>query len=140
MKVQFNGNGFSAEMENESEQKKRDGFCDFKAIISYSKPLFFAAIAFVLALANLPFGLIINFSSELFMEAFDESAIHLTVLLVSISSIINVISLFSGAFAVSSYFYSERASKDKVGLFFSIFSIAVNVLWILLIVLGLVAW
>lgn len=140
MKMEFNSNNFSANMSLDSEPECRQGFCDVKAVIRDNKPLFFAIIAFAVALANLPFGLIINLSSEIIGEILNESAVHFTVLLVSISAIISVVSVSIGAFAVATYFGSKKSAKDKAGLFVSVFSFAVNVLCLLLVVLGLVAW
>ncbi len=140
MKIEFNknGNGFFAEMD--SDLKKSDGFKGIKSIISYSKSLFFAVIAFVLSFLNLPFGLIINLSSEAAARILDGSAPHLSAVLISISSLICVISVLTGSFALSFYISSKRGMQDKAGLIVSILSFAVNVLCISLIIIGFLVW
>ena len=140
MKMEFNTNNFSANMTGEKEKNTIDSTGYIKSVINDNKPLFFAIIAFAVALANLPFGLIINLSSEFFGKILDENAVHLTVILVSVSAIISIISVLVGAFALVTYFSSKKSTKDKAGLFVSIFSFIINVLCLLLVILGLVAW
>ena len=140
MKIEFNksGNGFFAEMDSES--KKREEFDGLKSIIAYSKCLFFSVIAFMLSFLNLPFGLIINLSSEVAARLLDGSAPPLSAVLISISSLICIISVLVGVFALNLYFGSKRRMQDKAGLGVSILSFAVNVLCITLIVIGFLVW
>lgn len=140
MKMEFNTNSFSANMNGEREKNTIDNSGYIKSLIKDNKPIFFAIVAFAVALANLPLGLIVNLSSEFFDGILKESAVHLTVLLVSVSAIISIISVLIGVFAIATYFSSQKSTKDKAGLSVSIFSLIINVLCLLLVVLGLVAW
>ena len=141
MKIEFNNNGnsFFAEM-NSDLKKNSDGLEGIKSIIEYSKSLFFATIAFIISFLNLPFGLIINLSSEAATRIFDSSAPHLSAVLISISSLICIISVLIGSFALSFYFSSKRHMPDKAGLIVSILSFAVNLLCISLIIIGFILW
>ena len=90
MKVEFNknGNGFYAEMNSDFDSSS-NGFDGIKSIIAYSKSLFLSVIAFILSFLNLPFGLIVNLSSEAAAWLFDGSAPHLCAVLISISSLVS---------------------------------------------------
>ena len=140
MKIEFNknGNGFFAEMD--SDLKKNGDFEGIKRIIAYSKSLFFAVIAFMLSIMNLPFGLIVNLSSKAAAQIFDSSAPHLFAVLISLSGLICIISVLIGSFALSFYFSSKRLAQDKAGLAVSILSFAVNVLCVTLIIVGFLVW
>ena len=141
MKIEFNknGNGFFAEMDSDLK-KNGDGFDGIKSVIAYSKSLFFAVIAFMLSFLNLPFGLIINLSSEAAARILDSSAPHLFAVLISIASLICVISVLIASFALSLYFSSKKHMQDKAGVIVSILSFAVNALCITLIIIGFILW
>ena len=135
MRVEFNGTGFHAEM-NQSEDARNSNSVSPALFFQNEKPLFFGLIALVVAMINLPFGIFMNLSTEAITKIFESSASQWIAVLCVISCVIICASITLGILSICYFSKSKKNSNDVVGLAVAIFSFAICVIGVVLNIAG----
>lgn len=142
MKVEFNGNVFSAEMDDLSRDNSSFdvGIDVEKMIFRNNGALMLGILAFVISLCNLPFGLFMNFSTKILAEYLGSGLPHWVSVLFAFSSVTLALSLTSGVFSVVCFAKSSKRMVDTTGLVFSIISFVMVCFCLIMNILGIVVW
>lgn len=141
MKVEFNGNTFSAEMDsNIQDDSANVGFDIEKLMLKSNGAFVFGLLSLVISLCNMPFGLFMNFSTKILAEYLGSGLPHWVSVLFAFSSVTLALSLVSGVFSVVCFAKSTRRMVDTTGLIFSIISFVMVCFCFVMNILGIVAW
>lgn len=140
MKIEFNGGEFNSNANFDSEKMYNASFEKGKSIIRANGSLLLAILSFVLALLNLPFGLFMNFSTELLRKITEEGINNWIAALFVITVIVALLSLVCGVFAVALFAKSNKSLSHCAGLVISIISFVLCAVCLVLNVVGMVAW
>ena len=137
MKVEFNNGFISATMSDSDISSPTQSEKCISAFVRVNKAIILGAIALFIALVSLPFGLFINFSTELVCQIYASGVGYwLTVML--IFSLVTVsISISCAVFAIIIFARKEKTTYDTLGFFFSVISLAVSVSSIILNIVGI---
>ena len=135
MRVEFNGRGFSADMNDENFASPR---CDFKKTIANNLPLVLGVISLILSVVNLPFGLLINLNKQIFEKVNAMNTSYLMAILLVFSIVFVVVSILSGVFSIFCYSKSRKKTTDIAGVVLSIISFLVCTSVITLDVVGVI--
>lgn len=139
MRVEFNGNNFSAEMNSSSVAPTVD-IEGGKKLFKNNRTLIFGIIALAITLGNLPFGLFMNLSTEILSSFVGVGLPHWVFVLFAFSAVMLAISLICGIFSIISFAKSEKSMLDSLGLAFTVISFVMFCLCISLNIVGLTAW
>ncbi len=139
MKVEFNSNGFTAEMDSPTSP---DNNSRHEKAASYNvpKPLVLGIASLVLALGNLPFGFFMNMSFELISEHVTAGVPTWLWTLLVFSGIFLLISAVCALFAIAAFFKSEKGVVRGLGVSLAIIAVLVICLCIYLNANGIIAW
>lgn len=141
MKVEFNGNTFSAEMDsNIQDDSANVGFDIEKLMLKSNGALVFGLLSLVISLCNMPFGLFMNFSTKILAEYLGSGLPHWVSVLFAFSSVTLALSLTSGVFSVVCFAKSTKRMADTAGLILSIISFVMVCFCFVMNILGIVAW
>lgn len=137
MRVEFNGNGFSADM-NEGNGKITDSQSGFKSIIANNWSLVLGIFSLILSVINLPFGLFINLNKQIFKNVNGVNLSYWMAILLVFSMVFVIVSILSGVFSILCYSKSSKKTTDVAGILLSIVSFLVCATVITLDVVGLI--
>lgn len=143
MKVEFNENGFSAEMDYEQPEQNASLDIDAvaeKLIIKNNGALIFGIVALAIAIGNLPFGLFMNLSTKILAQHLGNGLPHWVSVLFALSAVTLALSLTSGVLSVVCFAKSKKRMTDTTGLVLAIISFAMVCFCFVMNVLGIVAW
>lgn len=138
MRVEFNSNGFRADM-NDSPEYKEDNRYEVSLFVKSNKTLIFGLLSLFLSLVNLPFGLFINLSRRISGNLDGISASCWITILVVMAAIFSVFSVSSAIASIVIFSKSEKNSFNIAGFISSILSFAICIIALVLIVIGIVA-
>ncbi|MBE6546943.1 MAG: hypothetical protein E7668_05845 [Ruminococcaceae bacterium] len=132
MKVEFQANGFVADMNDEPKEEKKEASLPLnESVFKEYMGLIFGILALLVAFTLLPLGLVATAGADFFQTLFGFFPLRYT--LFHIVAVI-VILILSAAFAVISlvgYTKSKRKNSDLVGLVLAIIAFAVDGLGVL---------
>lgn len=137
MRVEFNGSGFSADM-NDGNENFTCCQSDFKNIITHNWPLVLGIFSLILSVINLPFGLFINLNKQIFKNANEVNLSYWMAILLVFSVVFVIVSILSGVFSILCYSKSCKKTTDVAGVLLSIVSFLVCATVITLDVVGLI--
>ena len=137
MRVEFNGNGFRADM-NDGNEKFAGYQSDFKNIITNNWSLVLGIFSLILSVINLPFGLFMNLNKQIFKNANEINFSYWMAILLVFSIVFVVVSILSGVFSILCYSKSCKKTTDVAGVLLSIVSFLVCATVITLDVVGLI--
>lgn len=140
MKIEWNENGFSAKIENETPHTSQSQMKTAWSFLQENGAVILGSIAFISALANLIFGLFLNFSTDIISSFGEHSATHWMVVLLIFSIILLSLSILSGIFSIICYVKSRKKVFDHIGLILAIISFVVGFAGLILNIIGLIVW
>ena len=138
MKIEFNENGFSAEINQQPEE-----YCSVPTNYSQNffknnKCILLSAASVFLSLISIIFSVFINVSKGFFNELLGENTIYLMVLIFTFAFLILAVSILCGAFSIVFFKKSKKNSTDYVGFISSIFSFILNFISLILNTIGII--
>ncbi len=137
MRVEFNGRGFRADM-NDGNENFAGNQNDFKKIIANNWSLILGVLSLILSVVNLPFGLFINLNKHIFKNVNGVNLSYWMAILLVFSVLFVIVSILSGVFSILCYSKSSKKTADIAGILLSIVSFLVSVTVITLDVVGLI--
>ena len=140
MKVEFNGGDFNSNMNFTSAEIHTEAFERGRRIISENAGLILGILSFILALSNLPFGLFMNFSTEILSKFTEQGLGHWISVLFVVTVIVALLSVLCGVFSVVLFAKSDKKSSHCAGLVVAIISFVLCAVCLGLNIAGMVAW
>ena len=113
MKIEFNKNGFSAEMNSLNETSCNEKVSSFKFNIQENKVLLFGILAFIISVITLPFTLLLNFNFDILQQIFNTSIQHWITILFIVSTVMILLSLVCGIFSISLYKKTQKTDTTR---------------------------
>ncbi len=138
MKMEWNNNGFFTNTNNEPLEKTQADATSGLAILRENGTIILSIIAFICAVANLLFGLFLNFSADFVTHFFDNNAWHWIIVLIIFSIILFSIAVLSGIFSIIFYKKSRKNTIDSIGVIFSILAFIIAFSGIILNIVALI--
>ncbi len=130
MKVDFDGNKFTASMSgfNESTKAKKTDIGDLaNDLRKKSSTLILGILAIIAAFALLPIGLIINACTDILYNVFGFGTLHYIFMICMIGILILVLSVMFSVICILSYNKRhEKATIDTVGFVLAITSFVIS--------------
>ncbi len=139
MKIRWDENGFSANINGESPQVAQAGATGL-GLLQENGVLVLGAIAFVGSMINLLFGLFLNFSTDALAFFAENKAAHWMVVFLIFSIVLFMLSILSGIFSTILYVKSKKKMLDMVGLILAILAFVVGLSSLILNIIALIAW
>ena len=140
MKIEFNGGEFNSNMDSAYVEMQTPDFEKGKQIFRENGSLILGIISFILALINLPFGLFMNYSTEILSKLTDSGLQHwITVLFVTAVIVISL-SVICGVFAVVLFAKSDKKITHVAGLSIAIISFVLCFTCLGINIAGMAAW
>ena len=127
MRVEFNSNGFSADMGNRTPQ---NNYADEKLSlpIKLTPPITLGVLAFIVSLLSIPFALFSNICADIITEAV-KANLSRWVILSSITSFFFIaISVCLAILGIVAYLKSNRSKGEAIGVILSIISLGASIL------------
>lgn len=140
MKIEFNGNGFNASMNSNDSKTYSVSLEKERRILRENGSLIAAIFSFILAISNLPFGLFINFSTEILSKITERGLEHWIFVLFVVTVIVVLLSVLCGIFSIVLFVKSDKSTSHCVGLAISIVSFVLCALCLGLNIVGVVTW
>lgn len=141
MKFESDERNFSLNINSFGESERKNEFESAGKLIKENKSLFLSIIAIAVALANLAFGLFINFSSRILTNVWESAEnYHFIVVMLVIAVVMTVASVTLGILALVYYRKSEKSSLDKAAVFTAILSFVLSGAALSFNFLGLFVW
>ena len=140
MKIEFNNNGFSANINEDPKGVTVEQSFEYKQILNKYCVLIFAVVAILFATINLAFGLFINFSTKMMSEGLGTAISHWTVVLLVLSITLFLFSVVCGIASLVCFVKSMRKTIDYIGFMVAIVSFIIAVIGIVLNIIGLIVW
>lgn len=140
MEMNFNGYEFNSNIDSHSAKRHSVDFENGKKILSENSSFVLGVISIVLAIMNLPFGLFMNFSTEILSKLINNGLNHWIFVLFVVTGIITTLSVLCGVFSVVSFSKTKKKTLNCVGLALAIISFVVCAVCLALSILGIAAW
>ena len=140
MKVEFNGGDFNSNMNFGSAEIHTEVFERGRRVVSENASLLIGILSFLFALLNLPFGLFMNFSTEILSQITERGLGHWISVLFVITVILALLSVVCGVFAVILFAKSDKKIPHYAGLIIAIISFVLCAVCLGLNIAGMVAW
>ena len=140
MRVEFNNNGFSANMNSSYDHEQHHGEKISELPFRGFGVLLLGIIAIAFSVIELPLGLFINISYDALSSALGITAMHWAVVLFAISVIIAVMSVACGIIAIVCYSKSAKQTVDVVGMVLSIIAFIISTFCLILNIVGFILW
>lgn len=139
MKIEFNEHVFksntnSADAENRNELEKG------KKAVAENAGLILGMVSLALALFNLPFGLFMNFSTEILSKLAEHGLQHWIFALFIVTAVVILQSIICGVISIVLFVKSKKRISDCVGFIVSIASFVICMVCLALNIVGIVAW
>ena len=138
MRIEFNGNSFSADMNGISEKERMASPKEIAYALRKNKPLLFGTASLIVALASLPFGFLSDLCAELVRDGVIDMMSHWILVTVAFAILTVTVSLALGVLSTVFFVRSYRRTCDAIGLICSGLACAICVLSAVLTVIGLV--
>ena len=140
MKIEFNQIEFSSIMNSDSDESSVFAFEGARKIFSENSSLILAVLSFIIALANLPFGLFMNFSTEALSKITEYGLEHWISALLVATAVMFSLSVICGVFSVVLFAKSDKKTSHFAGLVIAIVSFSLSAVCLGLNIAGLIAW
>ena len=139
MRVEFNENGFSANM-NENGYPHTDRPIFFGSSIKKQVALILAVVSLVIAALLLPFGLFMNIGTDLLADLLGENLTHWTTVLLVLSFLLMAISVFCGILAIVQARKVRQEGMTLAVIMLAVLSFVLCSACLVFNILGLVIW
>ena len=123
MKIEFNRNGFSADMEV-TDSAKNDKFntAAYTYLVKKSSVFICGAISVILALVLIPLSFAVNLITDIYLRGSEEFPASYLLLFLTLAIIFTAVSVIFSVISIVFYKKSEKKRIDIIGLVLSIFS------------------
>ena len=138
MRVEFNRNGFYADMDDRKENNGRSEK-GFKNIITDNWSLTLGGLSLILSIVNLPFALFMNLNKHVLNNVNGVNLSYWMAALLVFSAVFVIVSISSAVFSIICYTKSKKNTTDVAGVLLSFVSFLVCIAVIVLDIVGFVA-
>ena len=142
MRVEFNRNSFSADMDSNSSATTPINveIDTAKNLFNSNGALILGIISLAISLCNIPLGIFISISTEVLIQYVGIGMPHWIMALFTLAIILLSASTIIGVFSIVSFSKSTKRVVDGIGLSLSIVSFVTALLCLILNIVGIVAW
>ena len=140
MKIEFEGSEFNTSINSSNQNASSTDLERGKKVLVENGSLILAAVSFILSIANLPFGLFMNFSTEILSKITDRGLEHWIFALFIVTAIVILLSVLCGVFSVVLFAKSNKKLSHCAGLVIAIISFVLCAVCLGLNIVGMVAW
>lgn len=140
MKIEFNSGEFNANMNCDLNGINNIDLDSGKKVLQENSSLIFSVLSLLLALANLPFGLFMNLSTELLNNWTERGLEHWISVLLVATTVLTALSVICGVIAVVLFAKSEKRTTHYVGLSLAITSFVLCAVCLTLNIAGMIVW
>ena len=140
MKIELNEHEFKSNINSSSIEKHNEHFEKGKRAVAENAGLILGMVSLALALFNLPFGLFMNFSTEILSKLTEHGLQHWIFALFIVTAVVILHSIICGVISVVLFVKSKKRISDCVGFIVSIVSFVLCMVCLALNIVGIVAW
>lgn len=140
MKIEFSGSEFNSNIKSNSAEFNTVNFETGRKLFRENGSLILGILSFILALSNLPFGLFMNFSTEILSKITEHGLEHWISVLFVTTAIAILFSILCGVFSIVLFAKSDKKASHCAGLIIAISSFVLCAICLGLNIAGMVAW
>lgn len=140
MKIEFNQGEFNARINSGFDESGAFALEGVRKILNENSSLILGIVSFIIALANLSFGLFMNLSTEVLSKFAENGLEHWISVLFVTTVIMFLFSVLCGVFSIVLFAISNKKTSHFAGFAISIVSFSVCAVGLVLNIMGMVAW